>query len=390
MINQLDYLSAFYLIGIAQSLFLFIALLDARIGNRSANRYLALFLLLFSLSLLDEFLYQSRLFYDLPGLIGLYWPLEFLFGPLFYLYVVKLTSRQAVWVANRDSLHFVIFPLAIMLELPLLLQDPEQKLLLLYGSGMPTVEAVLASIPSGLAGMVVSAQLAVYIGMSFYRLYRHRRNIIQQFSSIEKIELAWLQRLLIIATGLWIVYALDIWFGHGDTLGQGLHILLVITIFTLGYAGMRQGQIFQESAVELAEDKSTPHSSMDRVKYKKSRLHKDRMEKIRQCLQRCMTEQRVYLENDLNLTDLAGRLECSNNELSQVINDQFGQNFFDYINAHRIAEAKRLLCAPEHDKTPVLTIAMESGFNSKSAFYTAFKKDMGISPTAYRRQKKQQ
>ncbi len=92
MMPEIDLLSVIYLIGAAQGVFLVVALLDKKIVNKQANGYLAAFLFIFTLSLVDEFLYQSHYFYEYPHLIGLIWPLEYLYGPLFYFYVRELTS----------------------------------------------------------------------------------------------------------------------------------------------------------------------------------------------------------------------------------------------------------------------------------------------------------
>jgi AraC-like DNA-binding protein len=68
--------------------------------------------------------------------------------------------------------------------------------------------------------------------------------------------------------------------------------------------------------------------------------------------------------------------------VSQVISQEFASNFYDLVNRHRIEHAKRLLRAdPEGN---VLTIAMDSGFNSKSAFHVAFRRCTGTTPSNFR------
>jgi AraC-like DNA-binding protein len=62
------------------------------------------------------------------------------------------------------------------------------------------------------------------------------------------------------------------------------------------------------------------------------------------------------------------------------------KSFFDFVNEYRVQEAKRLLCSPQSDHLSILGIALDAGFNSKSAFYTAFGKYAGITPSEYRKQ----
>ena len=71
--------------------------------------------------------------------------------------------------------------------------------------------------------------------------------------------------------------------------------------------------------------------------------------------------------------------------LSQLINEELGQNFFDYINSFRIQEFERRLVDPRNAHVSILGIAMDVGFNSKSSFNTAFRKFKGMTPSEYRK-----
>ncbi|MEJ7667038.1 MAG: helix-turn-helix domain-containing protein [Hymenobacter sp.] len=69
--------------------------------------------------------------------------------------------------------------------------------------------------------------------------------------------------------------------------------------------------------------------------------------------------------------------------LSKVINEGFGQNFFDFINSYRIAEFKQVMAAPQARQYTLLALALEVGFNSKTAFNRAFKKQTDQAPREY-------
>ncbi len=115
MTPELNLLSVIYLIGAVQGVFLVATLLDRKIANRQANRYLAFFLMIFTLSLVDEFLFQSRYFYSYPHLIGLTWSLEYLYGPLFYFYIRTLTAINLPFKEKKDSWHFIPFFVVIQM-----------------------------------------------------------------------------------------------------------------------------------------------------------------------------------------------------------------------------------------------------------------------------------
>ncbi len=120
-------------------------------------------------------------------------------------------------------------------------------------------------------------------------------------------------------------------------------------------------------------------------RYAKSGLSPQQMGALKQELVSLMEEQRVYLQPDLTLPELADSLACSVNHLSQVINAGFGISFFDYLNQYRVKEAMALLAPCEGETPTVLAVALQVGFNSTSTFYVAFKKVTGQTPAQYRR-----
>ena len=120
-------------------------------------------------------------------------------------------------------------------------------------------------------------------------------------------------------------------------------------------------------------------------KYAKSGLSDELFQVYRTRLERLMQIDRAYVQSNLTLPRLAKAVGCSPNHLSQVINSGFGMSFFDYLNQHRINHAKKLLsCAAGH-RDAILNIAFDVGFNSNSAFYSAFRKRVGITPAQFRK-----
>ncbi|WP_133273316.1 helix-turn-helix domain-containing protein [Hymenobacter radiodurans] len=98
-------------------------------------------------------------------------------------------------------------------------------------------------------------------------------------------------------------------------------------------------------------------------------------------LSRHMETERPYLAPELTLSELAAQLRTNTSLLSRVINTCFGQNFNDYINGYRIAEAERKLQDPRFQHYTLLAVALESGFNSKSTFNRVFKKLKSATPS---------
>ena len=120
-------------------------------------------------------------------------------------------------------------------------------------------------------------------------------------------------------------------------------------------------------------------------KYIKSSLKEKDKDRYVNKIKNFMQTQKPYLDPNITLTSFANQLSISPHHLSQLINERFQCNFYDFINEHRIEEAKQLLARPQsHRKVTVLEILYAVGFNSKSVFNTAFKKYVGMSPTRFR------
>lgn len=98
-----------------------------------------------------------------------------------------------------------------------------------------------------------------------------------------------------------------------------------------------------------------------------------------------ITEEGLYMNPSLGLDALAESLGVKATKVSHLINTYSDYNFSDHINNFRVAEAKKLLIHPDFSNYTIISIGLECGFNSKSTFYTAFKKFTGMTPSAWRK-----
>jgi AraC-like DNA-binding protein len=104
-------------------------------------------------------------------------------------------------------------------------------------------------------------------------------------------------------------------------------------------------------------------------------------------LNRLMTDERVYREPSLTIAALATRMGLPEHRLRKLINQALGhRNFNAFLNAYRIEDAKRALHDHALAEVPVLTIAMDAGFQSLGPFNRAFKAETGVTPTEFRRE----
>lgn len=125
-------------------------------------------------------------------------------------------------------------------------------------------------------------------------------------------------------------------------------------------------------------------------KYKKALLDQDEIDRYKTEMDRLMGKEQLFLEPDLSLRRLAEWLDLPPNYLSQLLNEGFGQNFAEYVNTYRVAAFKDKVTDPAYQHLTLLGVAYESGFNSKTTFNTFFKKVMGMTPAAYRKEQLKQ
>jgi AraC-like DNA-binding protein len=103
-------------------------------------------------------------------------------------------------------------------------------------------------------------------------------------------------------------------------------------------------------------------------------------------LMRLMSDERVYRHDGITIGTLATKLSVPEYRLRRLINQRLGyRNFNVFLNNHRIEEAKAALADPSQAEVPVITIAMDAGFQSLGPFNRAFKATTGVTPTEYRR-----
>jgi AraC-like DNA-binding protein len=103
--------------------------------------------------------------------------------------------------------------------------------------------------------------------------------------------------------------------------------------------------------------------------------------RLREKLEKKLYEEKIYLDDSLNLDKLADALSTKSYKLTDLLNNHMNTNYHDLVNQARVEEAKRIIISGDY-KT-YLDVCYQVGFNSKSAFYGAFKRIVNMSPAAY-------
>lgn len=233
-------------------------------------------------------------------------------------------------------------------------------------------------------GIFILVQEVVYIVLIIVTIRNFQKALRQTQSRYHTLSLNWLIQFLYLIIFVALIDGLNSWFRFSSEFSTISFSLLLITLLlfvnALVFKGLRQPIVFggiseEELAVlrELAKEKRMAMESEGQA----SAMAEE--------LSLFMSQHKPYLRPELSLEELSKETGIGIRMLSNVINTVFKTNFSEYINDFRIQHAQDLLMNSTRSQKTVSEIMYESGFNSKSSFYLAFKKKMGVSPTDYRR-----
>ncbi|MBU2904702.1 helix-turn-helix domain-containing protein [Arenibacter algicola] len=111
------------------------------------------------------------------------------------------------------------------------------------------------------------------------------------------------------------------------------------------------------------------------------------IEHYSEVLELLMHQEKLFIDPELNLKQLAANVGLHPNKLSWLLNNHFGKNFNDFINQFRIKEFQQMAIDPANKNLTLLGLAYDSGFNSKTVFNTFFKKETGMTPKQWVKQR---
>ncbi|WP_298497882.1 AraC family transcriptional regulator [uncultured Algibacter sp.] len=157
-----------------------------------------------------------------------------------------------------------------------------------------------------------------------------------------------------------------------------LWIGISILIYWIGYVGINKSQQLK-SRIELRKKRVLE------FKQKELKTHKSNNSKSFNKLRNHIKTNKSFLNPNLSLEILSKELNISEGYLSQLINKNSDLSFNDYINFMRIDEVKNMLNNQDYKNYTIVAIGLEAGFNSKSSFYSAFKKFTGKTPVEYKK-----
>jgi len=385
------------LLGAGQGLLLAVSLVGKRSRSQAADFLLAAVLLIAAYQLfVFAFMMSGNIIPHLLALTETAFPITFLIGPLYYLYVRGLLEGRLRF-RFHDVLHTGPCLYMIYKSLPFFLLPPSVKI--------GYIQSVyLANTPGELSAQILFnvwfnlIQMALYFFLAYWNIFRREREVRQSSSNVGTVEYLADLRRLTIGYGVYVlgfgVTATSLSFlkTYGIVVDAIWNLAKSGFIYVIGYQALtRKFPLGEASTRRGSAPAGEPNIVDDTLpspllagskKYRRSGLSPEQARHYFARLCELMETRQIYTDSDLGLSDLAEQLSITSNQLSQIINQQASKSFYDFVNEYRINHAKHLL--KEHPDKTVLDIAHAVGFGNKATFNRVFKQHTRTTPTGFK------
>lgn len=355
MTKTQEIFSYLIIIGSVQGLFLSLIFLFKKRGNFMGNRIFSSILISISISILTSLFYINGIYISYPILVKIYEPFKFAIGPLLYLYIlINVNNKRKL--SHKKTIHFI--PMLTLLLYILVFSSLDRRVqLTLINNYYEIIFQIVSTLHTW-----------IYI--------IHTNKIIKKSNNSNK-PFIWLK---VFIKGMFVIYTLFlipltlmvIGF-NTQMIYNSLSILASISVFVISYY------------LILNPETSNPQQVKSLQKYKSSPLSNGEINRNWKRIKDLIEKERLYLNQDCSITDFSTRLNIPRQYISQIINQAAGKTFYELINSYRVEEVKRILSSDKSREQNILNIAFDSGFNSKTAFNTAFKKNTNTTPSLYKK-----
>ncbi|WP_299113913.1 AraC family transcriptional regulator [uncultured Winogradskyella sp.] len=363
--------------------FSFLSLRKGIVHNNKASKWLSLLLFLYAMYITPYMLgyanwYSKKITADILFFIPFMQVL--LIGPVVYFYT-KSQLNSGFKLSKKDYIHFIpailyaIYSLVVFITDKLILDD------YYFYADYRDKDMSNWYQATGLVSM------AFYLGLSLRYYSNYKKLLFDTVSYADSILFKWIRNFMIAFLGILILRVLFFitnpeW---GEFGSQFWHYIAFSFVFyyiavtgysniikqtTLSVEKFKVINVFEDEVSVFKDETTTNASEKDLT------IWKDKLSKL-------MTENHLFENPRLTLSDVAKELSTTTKTISSVVNSGFNMNFNDFVNHHRIESVKEKFENGEQNTTTLLGIALDCGFNSKATFNRAFKKSTSLSPKDY-------
>ena len=360
-----------------QLLFVSFFLFQSKRGKKLSNRILAVIFLMLSIAVIEMYRMMFGYASDIPQLMYVDDPFLLAYGPLLFLFTQSVLIKDYKAKA-RTWLNFLPF-----------LFLTGYIILIILSTDTETMAEVAKKIENNevplyvrFIEIVLLWHIITYIFLSKYQIRKVVKEAHNTYSSLNKENIKRLQFILNFFMALIFVSMINSTLPFMGVKNGLLITLILLILFIFYFVNYVLLKMLKQSAADsgLISQSGTEQAE----KYSGSGLKEGLLLEYKEKLSGLMSEKRAYLNSDLTISRLSEEMDLSPKKLSQVINEGFSCNFFDFVNQYRLEEAKKMFLNQTDDKMTILEVMYATGFNSKSSFNVAFKKFTGLTPSQFR------
>ncbi|MBA6316805.1 helix-turn-helix domain-containing protein [Cellulophaga baltica] len=331
--------------------------------NKKANFWFGIFSLLFSTFWLEEVLNLAKLDFPLDSYFYILIRfLQFLTPLVFYYSTVYFTNPD--YRFGKRDLLYLISPIILLVGLIIQQQLPTDKIFF------------------SVLNILIILQAIYFIVYAYLKIRLHKKRIRLFSSNTVEINLKWLEYIIYALLALSLFIAGYNLIFIGDNLNLFANVIMLAIVFFIAYNALKQQEIFTLNEIErnqIITIKEQTNTERQKI------LADNELATLKIKLTEVMENDKPFLDTNLSLVNLSNLMHLTPHQLSYLINIGFNENFFLFVNKYRVERVKELLINKENDHLSILGIAFESGFSSKTAFNTTFKKFTQQTPSEYKK-----
>ncbi len=381
-------------LGAIQGILLSVFLFSIK-ANKISNKLLGLLTLLWGIIAGSFALQGEGMYSQFPHLLKVFSSFLLLLFPLLYLQVKYLISKHNHFQLS-DLWNFAPWLLMVILNLDFYISSADEKLILINNT--TSYYQIIGFINEE----VIAIQGVVYSILALRLLTKYKHKIKDYTSNIDKQVLKFQYIGILLSLFAWLIGIVGIHLSYFNIEMQFdififVYLTLVLIIYVISFSALKSPEIYKldESQINSAFINNldiklaTNGNSIGKITIVETEKKNKQLSEvlisddINDKLINFISKEKPYLNPELSLQELADKIDVKRHHLSNVINQKHNKNFYEFINQYRIEEVKVLMSNPKNKNYKLISLAYDSGFNSKASFNRIFKQMTKMTPSQF-------
>jgi AraC-like DNA-binding protein/uncharacterized protein YneF (UPF0154 family) len=377
---HIDFIAIVIILGVFLGLFISYFIIKKSLRKNFPNLFMGLFILSLALVMFEGWLNYTGYIFKFLWLSNFSEPLNFLMAGLLYLFIdIQITPHRK----KRYWLHFIPSIIWLGICMFYFLQPEEVK----YNDSIEVMQLNIPKVDENppfsdnplkirtYVNILTGIYFTIYIALGLRKLVLKAKSMGESLSTTTNKTLKSVRNISYHALIVIIIFILVKLLFKNDVGDYFIFLYLSLMIFITAVQIMNRSDYYDEVSTFL---------EVPTLKYKKSSLEETAKNSILDAIVSQMENEKYFTHSTASLSGLAKAIHETPHHVSQVINEKLDQSFFELLATYRVREAMTILKTDMGKKLTIEEVAERVGYNSKSAFNSAFKKITSETPSSFR------